>query len=135
MKEATAAYFTKAGQCLDKARRVLAIGLHDESGRHAYYAAFHAAQALIFERSGKASASHRGVKTEFARLAKSDPRIERNLVTFLARAYRLKSAADYEIGTAAIITAAQASEAIGLAEHFVAAIGRIAAAPPANPAP
>ena len=76
MKEATAAYFDKARQSLDKARRVLAIGIHDEAGRHAYYAAFHAAQALIFERNGKISASHQGVKTEFARLAESDPRIE-----------------------------------------------------------
>ena len=32
MKEATAAYFDKARQSLDKARRVLAIGIHDEAG-------------------------------------------------------------------------------------------------------
>ncbi len=133
MKEATAAYFDKARQSLDKARRVLAIGIHDEAGRHAYYAAFHAAQALIFERTGKAGATHQGVKTEFARLAKSNPRIERKHTTFLARAYSLKSAADYETGTAAIITAGQASEAIGSAEEFVAAIERIVAEPPANP--
>ncbi len=36
MKEATAAYLAKAAQSLDKSRRVLAIGLHDEAGRHAY---------------------------------------------------------------------------------------------------
>jgi hypothetical protein len=34
----------------------------------------------------------------------------------------LKSAADYETGAAAIVTSAQASEAIGLAEEFVTAI-------------
>jgi uncharacterized protein (UPF0332 family) len=135
MKEATAAYLEKAGQSLDKARRILAIGIQDEAGRQAYYAAFHAAQALIFERSGKASGSHQGVKTEFARLAQSDPRIERKFTAFLARAYRLKSVADYETGTAAIVTAAQASEAMGLAEEFVAAIRRIIAAVPETPAP
>ena len=132
MKDVTAAYFDKARQTLDKARRVLAIGICDEAGRHAYYAAFHAAQALIFERTGKAAASHQGVKAEFSRLAKDDPRVERRLITFLARAYGLKSAADYETGTAAIVTAAQASEAIGLAEEFVAAIQCIAAEPQAS---
>ncbi len=41
---------------------------------------------------------------------------------FLARAYSLKSAADYETGAAANVTATQANEAIGLAEDFVAVI-------------
>ncbi len=89
MKEATAAYLNKARQGLDKARRIFAIGIHDEAGRHAYYAAFHAAQALIFERTDKASASHHGVKTEFARLAKSDPRIDRKLTKFVCPAWAL----------------------------------------------
>lgn len=120
MKEAAAAY-------LAKARRVFAIGLYDEAGRHAYYAAFHAAQALLFERTDKVYATHQGVKAEFARLAKSDTRIERKHTTFLARAYSLKSAADYETGAAANVTAVQANEAIGRAEEFVAVIEGIAA--------
>jgi uncharacterized protein (UPF0332 family) len=82
MKEATAAFLAKARQALDKARRILAIGIVDEAGRHAYYAAFHAAQALNFERTDRASASHQGVKTEFARQAKTDPRIGRKLTHF-----------------------------------------------------
>ncbi|MFZ1107768.1 MAG: HEPN domain-containing protein [Rhodomicrobium sp.] len=126
MKEAAAAYPAKARQTLDKARRVHAIGLCDEAGRLAYYAAFHAAQALLFERTDKVYATHQGVKAEFARLAKSDGRIERKHSTFLARAYSLKSAADYETGAAANVTEAQASEAIGLAEEFVSVIGGIA---------
>ena len=60
-------------------------------------------------------ATHQGVKAEFARLAKSDTRIELKHTAFLARAYSLKSAADYETGAAANVTAAQASDAIGLA--------------------
>ncbi len=127
MKEAAAAYLAKARQALDKARRVLAIGLCDEAGRHAYYAAFHAAQALLFERADKVYATHQGVKAEFARLAKSDTRIERKHTAFLARAYSLKSAADYETGAAANVTEAQACEAIGLAEEFVAVIEGFAA--------
>jgi len=155
MKEAAAAYLAKARQALDKPRRVFAIGLYDEAGRHAYYATFHAAQALLFERTDKVCATHQGVKAEFAplaksdtrierkhtaflathqgvkaefaRLAKSDTRIERKHTAFLARAYSLKSAADYETGAAANVTATQASEAIGLAEDFVTVIERFAA--------
>jgi hypothetical protein len=48
MKEVPAAYLAKARQALDKARRVAGIGIDDEAGRHAYSAAFHAAQAPIF---------------------------------------------------------------------------------------
>jgi hypothetical protein len=36
----------------------------------------HAAQALIFERSGKASKRHAGVQREFARLVKDDPHFD-----------------------------------------------------------
>jgi uncharacterized protein (UPF0332 family) len=127
MKEAAAAYLAKARQALDKARRVHAIGLYDEAGRHAYYVAFHAAQALLFERTDKVYATHQGVKAEFARLSKSDARVERKHAAFLARAYSLKSAADYETGAAANVTAGQASEAIGMAEEFLAVIERVAA--------
>lgn len=127
MKDVTAAYLAKAHQALDKARRVFAIGLYDEAGRHAYYATFHAAQALLFERSDKVYATHQGVKAEFARRAKSDPRIERKHSAFLARAYSLKTAADYETGAAATVSAAQVSEAISLADETVAVIERVAA--------
>jgi uncharacterized protein (UPF0332 family) len=59
----TSAYLAKANQALDKARRVLAIHIADKAGRHAYYAQFHAAQALIFERMDKISKSHKGVSS------------------------------------------------------------------------
>ena len=62
MKPETQAYLGKADCSLDKARMVLAIKLPDEAGRHAYFAAFHAAQALIFEHTAKAAKSHSGVK-------------------------------------------------------------------------
>jgi len=58
MKAIAAALLEKAGISLEKARKNDAIGFHDEAGRHAYYAAFHAAQALVFERTRAARASH-----------------------------------------------------------------------------
>ena len=39
---------------------MLGIGLADAAGRTAYLAGFHAAQALIFERTGRAVKTHRG---------------------------------------------------------------------------
>jgi uncharacterized protein (UPF0332 family) len=43
----------KANECLSIARAELGINLSSEAGRNAYLAAFHAARALIFERTGK----------------------------------------------------------------------------------
>ena len=51
-------YLEKAEQCLSNARAVLGINLTNDAGRNAYLTAFHAAQALIFERTGKISKSH-----------------------------------------------------------------------------
>jgi uncharacterized protein (UPF0332 family) len=45
-------YLDKAGQCLGYARVNLGVKLGNDAGRNAYLAAFHAAQALIFERTG-----------------------------------------------------------------------------------
>jgi uncharacterized protein (UPF0332 family) len=54
MKSETAAFLRKAREFLLKARNLLDV-MHysDEAGRAAYLAGMHAAQALIFERTGK----------------------------------------------------------------------------------
>ena len=54
--------------------------------------------SLIFDRTGRAAKTHRGVRGEFARLAKDDPRSSEHFRLFVARAYRLKEAADYAVG-------------------------------------
>lgn len=77
----TAAYLAKAGQFLEEARIVAVSGLIDAAGRAAYLAAYHAAQAYIFDSTGRATKSHNGVRSEFARLAKDDSRIERAFAT------------------------------------------------------
>jgi HEPN domain-containing protein len=73
----TEAYLEKARQCLSNAHANLGIKLANDAGRNAYLAVFHAAQALIFERTGKVAKTHRGVQSEFARLAKDDPSIDK----------------------------------------------------------
>jgi uncharacterized protein (UPF0332 family) len=53
LKLETERYLDKARQTLNEARAVIEIDLSEAAGRAAYLAAFHAAQALIFERIGK----------------------------------------------------------------------------------
>ena len=59
MTPEAAASFAKARQCLALARIILAAGVGEDAGRNAYLAAFHAAQALIAERIGKYTKTHR----------------------------------------------------------------------------
>ena len=71
----------------EDARKIEAIGLATVAARAAYYAAFHAAEAFIIDRTGKVVKTHSGVRTEFARLAKDAPDIDRRFTNFLAKAY------------------------------------------------
>jgi uncharacterized protein (UPF0332 family) len=119
------AYLTKARQALNEARVVLANDLAEAAGRAAYLAAFHAAQALIFENMGKAAKTHTGVRSEFARLAKGDARLDRGLSAFLARAYTLKTFADYAIGDQIGITLAEAGIAVNQAHAFVDGVSKV----------
>jgi len=91
-------HFDKARQCLTRARTIPAAGVGEDAGRDAYLAAFHAAQALVAERTGKEAKTHKGVHTQFARLTRNEPRLGRELRQFLARAYDMKSIADYGLG-------------------------------------
>jgi uncharacterized protein (UPF0332 family) len=113
-------HLDKAREALIKARGLLEV-MHysDEAARAAYLAGFHAAQALICERTGRVAKSHSGVRSAFARLVRDDPKVDRSLVSFLGRAYRFKEVADYGIGPDAIVTVAEAEEAIGSAQRFV----------------
>jgi len=91
----------------------------DEAARAAYFAGFHAAQALIFERRGHSAKTHSGVHTELARLTVGESSFDAELRGFLGRAYNFKAAADYETGTAETISATRAKMAIETAKRFV----------------
>ena len=86
-------FVAKAGKLLDDAQAMLGIRLYDAAGR----TAFHAAQALIFERSGKISRTHNGVHAELHRLTKNREELDPELRIFLSRAYNLKSVADLSL--------------------------------------
>lgn len=125
MTPEAAAYLDKARQCLGYARIDLDIGLGNDAGRNAYLAAFHAAQALIFERTGKVAKSHQGVHAEFSRLTRGEAGIDVDVRRFLTQAYNLKAVADYEIGPDSVLPLDRASSAIRSAEGFVSSVAAL----------
>jgi len=98
---------------------IAAIGLAKAAARSAYYAAFHTAQAFIVERTGKIAKTHSGVRSEFARLAKDTPGIDKTFPTFLAQAYLYKEIGDYGVGHGASVTMAEANDAMATAGRFI----------------
>lgn len=77
------------------------------------------------DNTGKAAKTHSGVRAEFARLAKDEPRIERVFPTFLARAYSFKEIADYAVGHNAGVSIGEAEQAIEIATRFVDRVARL----------
>ena len=112
-------YLAKAREELEDGRKVAEMGLARIAARSAYYAAFHAAEALIFERTGKIAKTHTGVRTEFARLLKETPEFARSLTAFLAKAYTFKEIGDYGVGPASVITMPEAKDVLENAGQFV----------------
>jgi len=119
VKAQTSAYLDKSRELLDEANAILRIDLYEAAGRTAYLAGFHAAQALIFETSGRIYKSHSGVHGEFSRLVKDDPHVDDDLRAFLGRTYSLKAIADYETGPGSHVSAESARDAIATARRFI----------------
>lgn len=112
-------FMAKARELLEEARAVFAIHLLEAAGRAAYLAAYHAAQAFIFDRTGKIAKTHSGVRSEFSRLAKNEPSIDRRFLAFLAQVYTLKETADYGMGPSAKVPPARAAAAIETTACFI----------------
>lgn len=115
-------YIQKARWHLASARTIVERNIPEIAAREAYYAAFHAAQAYIFESIGKMAKTHSGVHSEFARLAKGDAKIDKSLLPFLGRAYDYKAISDYEVGELAQVYIDDALDVINGAADFVSCI-------------
>ncbi len=102
MKAETADYLAKARATLADAQQIAAAPLPHVAAREAYLAVFHATEAYIFEQTGKVAKTHRGVRSEFARLARAEPRIGRDLVTFFGAAYQFKTRACHRLDRNAV---------------------------------
>ena len=118
----TGRYVTTAHKFLTKADAMMRAGLPDEAGRAAYYAAFHAAQALVHESTGEVVKTHNGVHAGFARIVKDLPGFNREIARFLGRSYNYKSIADYGTDPEVTVSEDEARKAIQSAHAFVAEI-------------
>jgi uncharacterized protein (UPF0332 family) len=99
----------------------------------AHLAAFHTAQALIHERTGREAKTHRGVHVQFARLTKEDTHFDTGLRQFLAQAYDLKTLADYATGPEAAVPLERAAAALATARRFVDVVAAVLATGAATP--
>jgi uncharacterized protein (UPF0332 family) len=120
-------YLQKARKCLSNARAILAIGLGEEAGRDAYLAGFHAAQAFLFESTGKVAKTHNGVHSQFVNHARSNSNIPPDMLTFLSYAYHFKAVADYETGPEASVPVEKAAAVIEAGERFLDCIAGVLA--------
>jgi len=80
---------------------------------------FHAAEALIFERTGKIAKTHSGVRTEFARLLMHATDEHRELASILGIGYKFKELSDYGVGASASISKDEAQAVVDAAERFL----------------
>jgi uncharacterized protein (UPF0332 family) len=127
VRPVTLAHLDKASLGLTKARAMLAAAatvpaMAEEAARCAYYAAYHAAKALVFEETGRSSKSHGRVQRHFFKLTQDETAVPRAIRVFLNSAYDFKAIADYDTASAGKITVADAGAAIATAEDFVATV-------------
>jgi uncharacterized protein (UPF0332 family) len=123
-----ASFFQHSEKHLERGLTMLGVHLTDDAARAAYLAAFHAAQAVIFERTGKVAKTHRGVQNEFFRLTKDDPGFTSDQRIFLSQAYNFKAVADYETGPTEL-SAQRATAALERGRGFVDAVRRALTSP------
>jgi len=111
---------------LSDAKKLADLAFVKVAARCAYYAAFHAAEAYIFERTNKAAKTHSGVRAELARLLRDTPGSRDRLPAFLARSYRLKEISDYG-RPGEKVSEAEMRAAIEGAERFVEEVAQLLA--------
>jgi uncharacterized protein (UPF0332 family)/predicted nucleotidyltransferase len=123
-------YLATARKLLSEAKAILDLDIPEQAARIAYSAAFNSAQALIFERGGRAVKTHRGARVRFAELTRSEPSIDAALHTFLEKGVELKRLADYpELGDPEV-SLGQAEQAVATATRFIERIAALLTPPP-----
>ena len=130
MRAEAVAHLATARLCLVRGHGGIAAAaavpvMAEGAARDAYYVAFHAAQALIVERTGHEPKSHAGVQRIFHKISRGEPAIPQALRDFLIAAYDFKSIADYSTAPPPRISLERAISAIAAAEHFLASIEQL----------
>lgn len=121
MKPEVQALLKKARESAQAAQVLLAQGFWDFAASRAYYAMFYAAEAALLTK-GLSFSSHSAVigafGKEFAKSNVLNPKFHRYLID----GQDLRNAGDYDVGTP--VTEAQAKDAVGWAEEFIAEVER-----------
>lgn len=95
-KEIIKGYLEKAEKKLEVAEKLLKSGDYEDAVSRAYYAVFHAAQALLLTEGEKAE-THKGVVTLFGLLFVKTGKFKKNLGKYLANLKDDRESGDYEI--------------------------------------
>lgn len=95
-KELVKGYLQKAEKKLEVAGRLMVSGDYEDAVSRAYYAVFHAAQALLLTEGVRAE-THKGVVTLFGLLFVKTGKFKRNLGKYLANLKDDRESGDYEI--------------------------------------
>lgn len=111
-----------AAQRLADAEGILAEGYTTAAVHMAYYAAFHAARALLSLEDSRPK-THRGIVSEIQRLFVRSGRMEGRVASRLAHALESRLAADYDVGPEP--TEEEAREILADAQVFVEAARRL----------
>ena len=115
-QELILAYLTLAGEKVDVAHKLVAVGYNDDALSRAYYAMFYAAKAALLT-IDLSPGSHSGVVSQFSRNFVKTGQVERNYGRILARTMQARETSDYNPIKRAL--SAQAEQAIIDAEKFV----------------
>jgi len=116
LREVVKAYLEKAERKLEVAKKLLKSGDYEDAVSRAYYAVFHAAQALLLTEGEKAE-THKGVVTLFGLLFVKTGRFRKNLGKYLANLKDDRESGDYEIFS--YIDKETAETAIKEAKEFI----------------
>lgn len=109
-------YIEKAEKKLGVAEKLLKSDDYEDAVSRAYYAVFHAAQALLLT-EGQRAESHKGVVTLFGLLFVKTGKFSRNLGKYLANLKDNRESGDYEVFS--YIDRETAETAIAEAKEFL----------------
>jgi len=119
LAERVKAAFARARDKLAVAKHVLAAGYPADAVSPAYYAVFHAAEAVLLV-EGDEPRSHEGLKSLFGLRFVKTGRLPAELASILRELKDERENGDYSIFPA--ITAEEAERSVASAERFVAAL-------------
>lgn len=109
-------YIQKAEKKLSVAEKLLRSDDYDDAVSRAYYAVFHAAQALLLT-EGQQAVSHKGVVTLFSLMFVKTGKFRRDLGKYLANLKDDRESGDYEVFS--YVDKERAETAVEEAKEFV----------------